>query len=68
MPKNTPSFRLDWRRGFHILFRTSSIHGGRRNPEAKDGIHAAWMPSLLPDGMTGIDGFSVDEMPTKPNT
>jgi hypothetical protein len=23
-----------------------------RNPEAKDGIHAAWMPSF-PDGMTG---------------
>jgi hypothetical protein len=23
-----------------------------RNPEAKDGIYAAWMPSF-PDGMTG---------------
>ncbi|WP_411728109.1 hypothetical protein [Methyloglobulus sp.] len=27
----------NWRRGFHILFRTSSIHGGRRDPEAMDG-------------------------------
>ncbi|WP_411726369.1 hypothetical protein [Methyloglobulus sp.] len=45
---------MDWRRGFHILFRTSSLHGGRRNPGAKEGIHAVWMPSL-PDGMTVID-------------
>jgi hypothetical protein len=29
-----------------------------RNPEAKDGIHAAWMPPV-PGGMTEFDGFNV---------
>jgi hypothetical protein len=29
-----------------------------RNPEAKDGIHAAWMPSF-PDGMTDLLAFNV---------
>ncbi|WP_411726225.1 hypothetical protein [Methyloglobulus sp.] len=37
-----------------------------RNPGAKKGIHADWMPSL-PDGMTVIAWFSIDEMSTGPN-
>jgi hypothetical protein len=30
---------MDWRRGFHILFRTSSIHGsGYPHPGGYDGL------------------------------
>ncbi|WP_411725535.1 hypothetical protein [Methyloglobulus sp.] len=32
---------MDWRRGFHFLFRTSSIHGGRRNLGSMDGFEPA---------------------------